>query len=92
MRASVSVIARKTLPVTPIRVGEDSERRKLRVCEHAGCRLRAVSPRGVIVSAPFSLLNEDGSCAPEHARLISDEDLAAVLDGLVLNRILDRRC
>jgi 2-oxoisovalerate dehydrogenase E1 component alpha subunit len=45
----------------------------------------------VILSAPFSILNEDGSCAPEHARLVSDDDLAAVLDGLVLNRVLDRR-
>jgi 2-oxoisovalerate dehydrogenase E1 component alpha subunit len=43
------------------------------------------------VSEPFSILNEDGSCAPEHAGLVSDDDLAAVLDGLVLNRILDRR-
>jgi 2-oxoisovalerate dehydrogenase E1 component alpha subunit len=43
------------------------------------------------LSVPLSLLNEDGSCAPEHARLISDDELAAVLDGLVLNRILDRR-
>jgi 2-oxoisovalerate dehydrogenase E1 component alpha subunit len=42
-------------------------------------------------SAPFSILNEDGSCAAEHAGLVSDEDLAAVLDLFVLNRILDRR-
>jgi 2-oxoisovalerate dehydrogenase E1 component alpha subunit len=45
----------------------------------------------VVVSDPFSILNEDGSCAPEHAALVSDEALAAALDGLVLNRILDRR-
>ena len=43
------------------------------------------------MSAPFSLLNEDGSCAPEFAGLISDDELAGVLDLLVLNRILDRR-
>lgn len=43
------------------------------------------------MSAPISLLNEDGTCAPEHARLIADEDLAAALDLLALNRILDRR-
>ena len=41
--------------------------------------------------APFSILNEDGSCAAEHAGLVSDEDLAAVLDLIVLNRVLDRR-
>jgi 2-oxoisovalerate dehydrogenase E1 component alpha subunit len=40
---------------------------------------------------PFSILNEDGSCAPEHAALVSDEDLAAALDLLALNRVLDRR-
>jgi len=54
-----------------------------------GCRLRG--PREGFVSAPFSLLNEDGSCAPEFRSLIADEDVAAVLDLLVLNRILDRR-
>ncbi len=45
----------------------------------------------MIVSAPFSILNEDGSCAPEFERLISDDELAAALDAFVLNRVLDRR-
>ncbi len=44
------------------------------------------------MSAPlFSILNEDGSCGAEHAQLVSDEELASALDGMVLNRILDRR-
>jgi 2-oxoisovalerate dehydrogenase E1 component alpha subunit len=40
----------------------------------------------------LSILNEDGSCAEPYVRLLSDADLLRVLDTLVLNRVLDRRC
>jgi 2-oxoisovalerate dehydrogenase E1 component alpha subunit len=44
-----------------------------------------------IAPPPFSILGEDGSCPPEHAGLVDDATLVAVLDTLVLNRVLDRR-
>lgn len=43
------------------------------------------------VEPPFSILNEDGSCAEEHVGLVSDAALTRVLEGMVLNRLLDKR-
>src|SRR5512134_928358 len=85
MRPRVSSIARRIYPQ------RRSVTRKSRGQRRTACRLRVVPPRGVIVGAPFSILNEDGSSAAEYAHAISDEDLGAVLDLFVLNRILDRR-
>ncbi len=40
---------------------------------------------------PFSLINEDGSCADEYRGLVPDEDLLAMLRMIIFNRMLDRR-
>ena len=40
---------------------------------------------------PFSILNEDGSCPDPLRAVLSDDELTAVLDTMVLNRVLDRR-
>ncbi len=56
----------------------------------------ALSPRAhqraaPAAAPPFSILNADGSCEREHLGLVSDDDLARVLDAMALNRVLDRR-
>jgi len=38
-----------------------------------------------------SILNADGSCAEEYRGLIPDDDLLAILQTIVLNRVIDRR-
>jgi 2-oxoisovalerate dehydrogenase E1 component alpha subunit len=43
------------------------------------------------MDTPVSILNEDGSCSDAYRGLIDDEDVVAVLDTLVLNRVIDRR-
>jgi 2-oxoisovalerate dehydrogenase E1 component alpha subunit len=45
----------------------------------------------VDTDGPLAVLNEDGSCAEEHRDLIDDDGVLAVLDVMVLNRVLDRR-
>jgi 2-oxoisovalerate dehydrogenase E1 component alpha subunit len=40
---------------------------------------------------PRSILNEDGSCDEKHRAMIPDEDLVALLETLILNRVIDRR-
>jgi 2-oxoisovalerate dehydrogenase E1 component alpha subunit len=41
--------------------------------------------------APFAILNEDGSCPDEYRELVGDDELRAVLDIMILNRVIDRR-
>jgi TPP-dependent pyruvate/acetoin dehydrogenase alpha subunit len=41
--------------------------------------------------APFAVLNEDGSCDEAYRDLIGDDGVLAVLDVMILNRVVDRR-
>jgi pyruvate dehydrogenase E1 component alpha subunit len=46
---------------------------------------------GATSGVPFSILNEDGSCDDAYRAVLSDDELAQVLDVMTLNRVLDRR-
>ncbi|MGH7145522.1 MAG: thiamine pyrophosphate-dependent dehydrogenase E1 component subunit alpha [Planctomycetota bacterium] len=44
-----------------------------------------------MIEPPLSLLNQDGSCSDEARALLADDDLAALVRCMLLNRSLDRR-